>query len=115
MTKNSGVLEALPDKPLTRSSLEAIDEIASVRRAITPTWQSPSSDPEREFSDDLIIITDDRVRYYSRERGDGWVEKRNETYADDDEFEDVMDDVHDYACEYSEERIERYVKADYNV
>jgi hypothetical protein len=45
----------------------------------------------------------------SREREQGWIIKRDETYADDDEFEDVMGDVHDYACDYSEARIEEEV------
>ena len=112
MPKESGLVSSLPDKPLSRSVVEAIDDTESVRRAISPTWQTPIQG-DGEFTEDLIIITDDHVRYLSRERGEGWVIKRDETYADDEEFEHVMDDVHDYACDYSEERIERKVHEDH--
>jgi len=111
MSKEPEVVSSLPDSPLGRSAVETIDATEGIRRAISPTWQKPSQDVD-EFTEDLIIITDDRVRYLSRERGEGWIVKRDEGYADDDEFEHVMDDVHDYACDYSEERIEKRVHVD---
>ncbi|WP_363463601.1 hypothetical protein [Halogeometricum borinquense] len=112
MSKESSLISSLPDRPVTRSVVEAIDDADGIRRAISPTWQSPIQG-DGEHTEDLIIITDDHVRYLSRERGEGWVIKRDETYADDEEFEHVMDDVHDYACDYSEERIEKKVREDY--
>jgi len=112
MSKESSFISSLPDSPVTRSVVEAIDDADGVRRAISPTWQSPIQG-DGEYTEDLIIITDDHVRYLSRERGEGWVIKRDETYADDEEFEHVMDDVHDYACDYSEKRIEQKVHEDY--
>ncbi|NGM71561.1 hypothetical protein G6M89_21695 [Natronolimnobius sp. AArcel1] len=112
MSKESGLVSSIPDKPLSRSAVEAIDGIDNIRRAISPTWQTPIQG-DGEYTEDLIIITDEHVRYLSRERGEGWVIKRDEAYADDEEFEHVMDDVHDYACDYSEERIEEKVHEDY--
>ncbi|WP_418282486.1 hypothetical protein [Halorubrum sp. DTA98] len=111
MSKESGLISSLPDKPLSRSVVETIDDTDGIRRTISPTWQAPVQG-DGEITEDLIIITANRVRYLSRERGEGWVIMRNETYADDEEFEHVMDDIHDYACDYSEERIERKVRED---
>jgi hypothetical protein len=112
MSKDSALVSSLPDKPLGKSAVKAIDGADSVRSAISPTWQTPIQG-DGEITEDLIVITDDHVRYLSRERGEGWVVKRDETYADDDEFEDVMDDVHDYACDYSEERIGKKMRDDF--
>jgi hypothetical protein len=111
MSKGSEVVSSLPDSPLGRSAVEIINDTEGIRGAISPTWQSPGRETD-EFTEDLIIITGDRVKYLSRERGEGWVVKRDEGYADDEEFEHVMDDVHDYACDYSEERIEKQVYED---
>jgi len=113
MSDESGLLSSIPDQPLTKSVVESIDDVDGVRRAISPTWQSPISGEEGEYTEDLIIITDERVRYLSRERGEGWSIKRDEHYADDEEFEAVMDDVHDFAVEYSQQRIKRNVEEDY--
>jgi hypothetical protein len=112
MSEESSVISSLPDSPVTRSVVEAIDDVDGVRRAISPTWQTPIQGDD-EYTEDLIIITDDHVRYLSRESDEGWTIKRDEMYADDEEFEHVMDDVHDYACEYSEQRIEEKVQEDY--
>ncbi|RKD87648.1 hypothetical protein [Halopiger aswanensis] len=112
MSDRSDIISSIPDEPLSHSVVEAIDAANGVQRAISPTWQTPIQG-EGEFTEDLIIITDDHVRYLSRERGEGWVIKREETYADDEEFEHVMDDVHDYACDYSEERIEKKMREGY--
>lgn len=109
MAKKAGFSKVLPDRPLTRSDIKEIDSADGIKRAISPTWQMPSGDLDREYSDDLLIITETHVRYFSRENDEGWDEKRRETYADDEEFEEVMDDVHDYACDYSEDRIEKNV------
>lgn len=111
MPNESGHLSSIPDQPPSKSAVETIDSIGGVKRAISPTWQTPVH-AGGEFTEDLIIITDDRVQYYSRERGEGWIIKRDETYEDDEEFEYVMDNVHDYAYDYSEERIEKKVRED---
>ena len=92
--------------------VEAIDDADGIRRDISATWQSPIQGDDEYTEDLIIIITDDHVRYLSREHGEGRAIKRDETYADD-EFEHVMDDVHDYACDYSKERIEKKVREDY--
>jgi hypothetical protein len=113
MSKESSVISALPDQPVTHSVVEALDDVDSIRRAISPTWQTLTQGDGTEYTEDLIIITRDRVRYLSRERGEGWMIKRDEMYADDEEFEHVMDDIHDYACDYSEERIEEKMREDY--
>jgi len=114
MPDESSLLSSIPDQPLTKSIVQAIDDVDGVRRAISPTWQSPISGGESEYTEDLIIITEDRVRYLSRERGEGWSIKRDEHYADDEEFETVMDDVHDFAVEYSQQRIERNVEEEFD-
>lgn len=111
MPEESSLISSIPDQPLTKSAVKAIDAADGVLRAISPTWQTPIQG-DGEFTEDIIVITDSRVRYLARERGEGWAVMRNETYMDDDEFEQVMDDVHDYACEYSEMRIERKVSED---
>lgn len=101
-------LSSLPDAPLKRSALEAIDRADGVKRAISVTWKRPTSrsdDAETEHTDDVIVITDGRVRYLSRVPGEGWSIAREETYADDQEFEEVMDEVHDYAVEHSREKM----------
>lgn len=108
MSNESGVLTSLPDAPLSHSGLEAIDGADGVRRAISVTWKESVGGfdaPDEEHTDDIIVITDGRVRYLSREPGEGWTVERDEHYADDEKFEDVMDDVHDYAVEYSREKL----------
>jgi hypothetical protein len=111
MSEEPGLLSSLPDSPVDRSVVEAISDADGIRSTISPTWQTPIQG-DGEYTEDLIIITDTHVRYLSRERGDGWFIKRSETYGDDEEFEEVMDDVHEYACDYSEERIEKKVRED---
>ena len=106
MSQESTVVSSLPDRPMSESAVKALDEANGVKRTISPTWQV-RTERDGRYTEDLIIITDDHVRYLSRELDDGWVVKRDENYADDEEFEVVMDDVHDYACEYSEERMEK--------
>ncbi|NEU56281.1 hypothetical protein [Halorussus sp. MSC15.2] len=109
----SDLLSSLPDQPLTRDAVKAIDGAEGVRRAISVTMKSPVGDidaPDEMHTDDIIIITEDRVRYLSRTSGEGWTIERSEKYADDEEFEDVMDDVYDYAEEYSEEKIQGQVE-----
>jgi hypothetical protein len=106
MEDENSVVTSLPDAPFSHADVEKIDSADGIRRAISPTWQSRIGGGGQEFTDDLIVITDSRVKYLSRELEDGWVVKRDESYADDQEFETVMDDVHDFACDYSERRIE---------
>lgn len=109
----SDLLSSLPDQPLTRDAIKAIDGADGVRRAISVTMKGPVGDidgPEKMHTDDIIVITADRIRYLSRIPGEGWTVDRDEHYADDDEFEDVMDDVYDYAEQYSEEKIQGQVE-----
>jgi hypothetical protein len=110
MSDGSPVVSSLPDAPLSRSGVAKIDSASGVRRAICPTWQTQIQGSGEEICEDLIVITDSRVTYLSRELDEGWVVKRDESYADDEEFEVVMDDVHDFACEYSEKRIQEQVQ-----
>jgi len=113
MSNGEKALSSIPDQPLTKKHLKAIDQSEAVRGAISPTWQEPL-DEDQEFTEDIILITEDKVMYLSREIDEGWVVERKEKYSDDDEFEVVMDDVHDYACEYSEKRIGEKVEREYN-
>jgi hypothetical protein len=104
MTSDS-LVTSLPNASLSESALQKIDAADGVRRAISVTWNvQTGADSEQQVTDDIIIITDDHVRYLSR-TVDGWTVERGEAYADDQEFEHVMDDVHDYAVDHSEEKM----------
>jgi hypothetical protein len=110
MTEDNDLVSSIPDQPLTRSHVESLDDHESVMRVISPTWQ-PSLDTGEEHTEDLIFIFDDRVLYLSREPQGGWARIREDSYETDQEFEGTMDEVHDFACEYSEQRIEDRVRS----
>ena len=108
MSDGSNTVSALPDGPLTRSAVKAIEGADSIRGTIVPTWKSGVGNvaaSEDEHTDDIIVVFSERVKYLSRLPGEGWVVERDEAYADDEEFEIVMDEIHDYAVEYSREKM----------
>jgi phage repressor protein C with HTH and peptisase S24 domain len=74
------------------------------------TWAQGTDGDETEVTEDIILVTADYVRYLSRETDGGWVVEQEEAYADDEEFERVMEDVHDYAVAYSEAKAEMQIE-----
>lgn len=104
----NGIVSALPNAPLSQSNVSQIDDADGVERAIPVTWKQPSED-DAEVTEDITVITAEYIRYLSREQDGHWVVEKSETYADDEEFETVLDDVHDYARAYSEAKVEAQV------
>jgi len=101
------IVSALPDAPLSESNLEQIDGADGVERAMSVTWKQPS-EGDAEVTEDIIVITAEHIRYLSREQDGYWAVEKSEAYADE-EFETVLDDVHDYARAYSEAKVEAQV------
>jgi len=102
------IVSALPDAPLSESNLDQIDNADGVERALSVTWKQPS-EGDAEVTEDIIVIMAEHIRYLSREQDGYWDVEKSETYADDEEFETVLDDVHDYARAYSEAKVEAQV------
>jgi|GEM_PF-4440127 len=102
------IVSTLPNAPLSQSNLEQIDNADGVERAISVTWKQPSVG-DTEVTEDVIVVTAGHIRYLSREQDGHWAVEKSEPYADDEEFETLIDDVHDYARAYSEAKVEAQV------
>lgn len=109
MTDES-IISLIPDAQMTRATLEKIDVVDGIQQVTAVTWQGSTEGNKTEVTEDIIIVTPDRVRYLSRKTDDGWVVEQEETYADDEEFERIIDDVEDYAVAYAEAKAEMQIE-----
>lgn len=95
MDDDPPILSSLPDASLTIDAVDSLDANDSVREATVVMVRGAGGPdgPNEEHTDDLILATDERVRYLSRVPEEGWSVDYTQEYEEgeyDDAFEEVL-------------------------
>jgi hypothetical protein len=105
MSDDPALLSSLPDAPLTLDAIDSLAETDAVRHASPVMVRGPGgrSGPNEDHAEDVLLATDARIWYLSREPETGWSAEHEAEY-DDGEFEAVLEDVRYEASKHAEKK-----------
>lgn len=103
MDEDEPILSSLPDASLTTAAVESLDDADRIREATVVMVRGGGGPdgPNEEHTDDVIISTDDRIRYLSRVPAEGWSLDYSQSY-EEDTYDEVFEEVLAVAQETAE-------------
>ena len=105
MTDDPTLLSSLPDAPLTTDAIDSLADTDAVRHASPVMVRGPGgrSGPNEDHAEDVLLATDERIWYLSREPETGWSAELEVSY-DEEEFDDVLEEIRYEASKHAERK-----------